>query len=352
MHVTLVLCFLLIVVLSACSKSHYQTLGISKTASNDEVKKSYRKLAIKHHPDKNPNSRKESEAKFKEINEAYEVLSDPVKRQNYDMIGESPMNFNARGRHQQSQYPKSFNFGPESSVPNMSDLFEDLFENLFHGVSTSTSKSRQRQTRPSVGSPFSASRESSARSSRTRRSFPSDGAEGPEGGRKQGGGRGAHPGVTEVVVECSLQDLYTGRVKRLRIRDVEAGGSATGEAGGSARPIERIIELAIRPGWRSGTRVTYPPTAAFPRAIVCTVREAAQSDFVRVKDDLLYFCRLSARELALGVPVRIPLPSGRVHVVQPQKEGIGPGARRVYPGLGMPVSGSTSEFGSLVVTFQ
>ncbi|OGP87240.1 MAG: integrase [Deltaproteobacteria bacterium RBG_19FT_COMBO_43_11] len=69
------------------AEDYYQILGIDKKASADEIKKAYRKLAIKWHPDKNPTNKKASEEKFKKISEAYAVLSDPQKRQQYDTFG-------------------------------------------------------------------------------------------------------------------------------------------------------------------------------------------------------------------------------------------------------------------------
>ena len=69
-------------------KDYYSTLGVAKTATEKEIKQAYRKLARKHHPDVNPND-KSAEGRFKEINEAYEVLSDQSKRQRYDTFGHS-----------------------------------------------------------------------------------------------------------------------------------------------------------------------------------------------------------------------------------------------------------------------
>ena len=67
--------------------SLYKLLNLEKSATSDEIKKSYRKLALKHHPDRNPNNKEEAEKRFKEISGAYEILSDEQKRKTYDQFG-------------------------------------------------------------------------------------------------------------------------------------------------------------------------------------------------------------------------------------------------------------------------
>src|SRR6185436_13286806 len=80
-------------------KDYYKSLGVSKTATADEIKKAYRKLAIKYHPDKNAGN-KAMEEKFKEINEANEVLSDPEKRKKYDAMGSNWKQYEQSGGQQ------------------------------------------------------------------------------------------------------------------------------------------------------------------------------------------------------------------------------------------------------------
>ena len=78
-------------------KDYYKILGVAKDASVEEVKKAYRKLAHKHHPDRNKGSETESEKKFKEVTTAYEILSDPEKRRKYDQFGDQAFTGNTGG---------------------------------------------------------------------------------------------------------------------------------------------------------------------------------------------------------------------------------------------------------------
>ncbi|MFQ5881196.1 MAG: molecular chaperone DnaJ [Candidatus Methylomirabilales bacterium] len=109
-------------------QDYYEVLGISRTASEREIKRTYRKLARKYHPDVNPGDR-EAEAKFKEITEAYEVLSDPGKRRQYDQFGHQPF-ASATAEGPGSGF--GFDFGPftefaQRGFGGIDDIFSDIF---------------------------------------------------------------------------------------------------------------------------------------------------------------------------------------------------------------------------------
>lgn len=114
-------------------KDYYKILGISKSASIEEIKKSYRKLARKYHPDLNPNN-KEAEQKFKEVNEANEVLSDPEKRKNYDKYGKDWKHADEFEKAGASQQRSQRGGQQRSSSQQYSDSnFSDFFESMFGG---------------------------------------------------------------------------------------------------------------------------------------------------------------------------------------------------------------------------
>lgn len=132
-------------------KDYYKTLGIEKTASAEDIKKAYRKLAVKYHPDKNPDN-KAAEDKFKEIGEAYEVLKDPEKRKKYDQLGSNWRHFRETGGQSDdfdwSRYKSgSQGQGQTHYEGDFNDIFgnaqfSDFFESIFGGRSSHGSRGR------------------------------------------------------------------------------------------------------------------------------------------------------------------------------------------------------------------
>ncbi len=121
-------------------KDYYKILGVDKKASQDEIKKAYRKLAVKYHPDKNQGN-KEAEEKFKEIGEAYEVLGDAEKRKKYDALGENWKNFQSGQAYTGGNPFGNFNFGNGGTYVEMdmedfmngNNQFSDFFNAFFGG---------------------------------------------------------------------------------------------------------------------------------------------------------------------------------------------------------------------------
>ena len=111
-------------------RDYYDVLGVDRKASADDIKRAYRRLAIKYHPDKNPGN-KEAEAKFKECAEAYEVLSDPDKRKRYDQFGHEGLR--GAGVHDYSHM----------NVNDISDIFGDIFGDMFGDIFGSRRSSRR-----------------------------------------------------------------------------------------------------------------------------------------------------------------------------------------------------------------
>ncbi|MBT2335195.1 molecular chaperone DnaJ [Variovorax paradoxus] len=116
----------------ATKRDYYETLGVPKNASEEEIKKAYRKLAMKHHPDRNHgDTSKDAESKFKEVKEAYEMLSDGQKRAAYDQYGHAGVDPNMRGG------PGAEGFG------GFAEAFGDIFGDVFGGARGRTSGGRQ-----------------------------------------------------------------------------------------------------------------------------------------------------------------------------------------------------------------
>lgn len=135
-------------------KDYYKILGVDRKASADEIKKAYRKLAVKYHPDKNPNDKK-AEEKFKEMNEAYEVLGNVEKRKKYDELGENWNQYRQQGGKEDnfdwSKWQNAGGGGQYKRYSSGEDMFgeegdfSDFFANVFGGGGRSTRSKQPRK---------------------------------------------------------------------------------------------------------------------------------------------------------------------------------------------------------------
>jgi len=293
-------------------KDYYETLGVSKGASAEEIRKAYRKLARKYHPDVNPNN-KEAEERFKEINEAYEVLRDDEKRRKYDQLGSqwqqwqraggSPNGFDwtqwfssggsaNRGRVRTEYVDLNDLFGGRSSARGSFGGFSDFFESIFG----SDTRSR--------------------------------GASGT-GGMFRVDGRDI-----EQPVEISLGEAYAGTV-----RLVDTGS--------------RRLEVKIPAGVRTGSRIRIAgegepgANGGRPGDLYLVVQVRDDPRFERRGDDLYMTQPVDLYTMILGGEVIIETLDGRLSLRIPPETKTG----RVFRlrGQGMPRLRDASEHGDLLV---
>lgn len=272
-------------------KDYYKILGVDRKASEDEIKKAYRKLALKHHPDRNPGDKK-AEEKFKEINEAYQVLSDQSKRSRYDQLGESYNSWQQRGApgggfNWEDWYAPNQGGNVRVEVGDLDDLFgggfSDFFRNIFGGMPETGSVQRSR----------------TAASSRQARS--------------------ARPSY-EQQVTISLQEAYQGSS---RLIDIDG----------------RRIEVKTPPGARTGTRVRIKdavPGGANGQAgdLYLVIEVANDPTFERKGDDLYTETPVDLYTAVLGGEAKIATFSGNIFLTIPP--GTQPGQTFRLTGRGMP----------------
>lgn len=296
------------------AKDFYEALGVSRTAAEKEIRSAYRKLARKFHPDVNPND-KSAEARFKEVNNAYEVLSDPEKRKKYDKYGDRWEMADQIEEAQRRGGAGGFRAAP--GAENFGD-FGSIFENLF----------------------------------RRERSGPR-----PMPGNRRGQD-------IETTVEVTLEEAFRGTTRQVNLQSPEtcATCGGTGEVAGAichtcegmgtvTRP--RRLEVRIPAGVKTGSRVRVAgegrPGAGKGSSgdlyLVASVLPHAR--FERKGDDLITEVDVPLLDAILGGEVTVPMVEGRVALRIPELTQNGRQIR--LTGKGMPVLGSTDKRGDLYV---
>ena len=285
-------------------KDYYSVLGVPRSASEDEIKRAYRRLARKHHPDLNPGD-KAAEARFKELNEANEVLGDPEKRRKYDELGA-----NWRQYEQQAAAGRGAGFGGGQrsrtmSAEEMEELFgdqapfSDFFATFFGGGEPTTGR-RSRAPRQRRGADI------------------------------------------EAIAELTLEEAFTGTTRR----------AAVGLNG-----ADRTVEVRIPAGIKDGARIRAAgeggrsTTGGSTGDLFLTVRLQPHPRFERRGQDLHARVSVPVTTAVLGGDVTVPTLSGstlRLKIPEMTRGG------RVFRlrGHGMPTVGKPDERGDLYATTE
>ncbi|WP_419787409.1 DnaJ C-terminal domain-containing protein [Pseudodesulfovibrio sp.] len=287
-------------------KDYYKLLGVSRSASKEEISKAFKKLARKYHPDLNPNDAA-AEAKFKEINEAYEVLKDEKKRKLYDQFG-------SNWEHGQNFQPppgyENVNFGGGGGFPGGGGGFSDFFETIFGG---------------GAGGPGGAS----FRGGFSSGGFGDAGFGG--GGFRQRPRRGSD---SEAVYELTLDEAYRGGNKSITLQEQTAGPD------GIPRMTTKTLEVKVPAGIRDGQKIRLagqgnPGMSGGPKGDLYLKIKLLPHHMFKVSDsDVVLDLPLAPWEAALGASVRVPTLDGAVEMKIPPGMGSGKKLRIKGKGLG------------------
>lgn len=280
-------------------KDYYKILGISKTATADDVKKAYRKLAIKYHPDKNKDD-KASEERFKEVNEANEILKDEKKRKEYDNLANDYRNYQQAGGKQgfdgfkqnsRSQGNPQYRSGGNAGTDFGGDSFADFFSNMFGGQGTGS----QRRQQPTKGQDYTAE------------------------------------------MEISLEEAYAGTTRQVQLENQK-------------------LALKIKPGVTQGQVLRIKGKGAKGRNgaldgdLIITVNVSDNTLFKQKNNDLYSTIDVDLYTAILGGKTEIKTLKGKITIAITKETHNGKVVR--LKKMGMPVFNSPDEFGDFYATIN
>lgn len=279
-------------------KDYYKTLGVERNASADEVRKAYRKLAMQFHPDRNPGD-KQAEEKFKEINEAYQVLSDPQKRARFDQLGSAYSTWQQRGgspndfdwSQWMSGQPGGQPGGVHVEYGDINDLFgQDIFSDFFRSIF--------------------------------------GGMGGARGGRAQTSTRARQQPAYQQPITISLDEAYRGTTRTLQSDD-------------------RRLQVKIPAGVKTGSKVRVAGGGPEGLDLYLIVEVAPDQRFERQGDNLRSTAQIDLFTAALGGEAEVQTMDGTVTLKIPA--GTQPEQMFRLAGRGMPRLKSAQGKGDLFV---
>jgi curved DNA-binding protein len=301
---------------------YYKELGVEKGSSDDEIKKSYRKMALKYHPDRNPGDKK-AEEKFKKISEAYAVLSDPQKRKQYDMVGDAKFHqaFSQEDIFRGTDFSQIFR---DFNMAGGEDIFSRIFGGGFAGASAGgRGRGRGFPGGFSGGFGFGGG------------PFGGGGFEGPGGGAPAGQD-------VEYPLQISFLDAWRGCERQVSFRL----GDGT----------KRDFKLKVPAGVKDGGKLRVPGKGADSQYggpagdVHVIVQISPHGQFERVADDIHVKVKIKPSEAFLGGSASVDTPEGTKQVKVPG--GVQPGTKLRLKGLGFPHPGRASSRGDLYAILE
>jgi DnaJ-class molecular chaperone len=293
--------------MAALQESYYDILQIQKAASDADIKKAYRKLAMKWHPDKNPEKAEEAAKRFQEIGEAYDVLSDPEKRAIYDQFGYDGLKNGIPGQEE----------GMGSGY-NYKENAQEIFENFF-----------------GTGNPFSTFGFGETAPFSSKLNKPGPKKEDP----------------VFYNLDCTLSELYNGCIKKFNVtrKRFTPEGDSIEEA--------KVLTIGVKPGWKKGTKITFPcegdeVVGGISADIIFVIQEKPDdSSYVRDGHNLIYTYKLNLADALTDCSLQIPTLDQRVVSIA-CPEVVSPFYEKIVSGEGMPISKKPGTRGDLIIKFH
>lgn len=322
-------------------KDFYDILGVPKTADLDAIKSAYKKLALKWHPDRNQDRKEEAEAKFKEIGEAYGVLSDPQKKEIYDKYGEEGLKSGA-------QFGGDAGFGGPGGAYTFTstgggDPYK-IFEEFFRGMGGMGGMGGgSRRSRGGMNSGLHPGMDF----------FSSMGMGGGMGGMHFDDdmmGGGSHQAQDAVIdLNLTLDELATGVTKKLRINRTITDNK------GQTRKESQQVEVVIKPGYKEGTKIRFAgygdSSPGVTQDVVFVVKQKPHQFYTREGDNLKHTFDVTLDQALLGVKLTLPPVGGGEPIVVTLRDPISPSYTHVISGAGMPNS-KTGRKGDMKLSFN
>jgi len=327
-------------------KDYYKILSLSKGSSDDDIKKAYRKLALKYHPDKNKEPG--AEEKFKEVAEAYEILSDPKKKDIYDKYGEDGLKMGGGQGPTQGQGHPGFPGGQSYSYTWSGDPNE-TFKMFFGNTNPFGAFFDDDDDQPGFGGGFPGMFR-----------FPGSQFGGQPGGanmHQQMTGQTSSKKKTQDPpiyhdLPISLEDISSGTTKKMKI-----SRKVLLQDGRSTRSEDKVLTIDVKPGWKAGTKITFPregdqSASSIPADIVFIIKDKPHPHFKRDGCDLIFNAQISLKEALMGATIQVPTLDGRKKQISMMNEIVNPHTEKRIAGEGLPFPKQTNKKGDIIVKFD